>query len=84
MQIALRNVAIAPDAIRVKTGTTVKWTNYDPLEYNVTSVSGPQKLRSGNFGQGGSYQVVLNRPGVLHYLCTSYPTTMNATIEVVG
>jgi plastocyanin len=83
VQIALRNVSIAPDAIRVKAGTTVKWTNYDPLQYNVTSVSGPQKLLSGNFGQGGSYQVVLSLPGTLHYLCTNYPTTMNGTIEIV-
>ena len=84
VQIAMRNVSIAPDAIRVKAGTTVKWTNYDPLQYNVTSVSGPQRLRSGNFGQGGSFQVVLSKPGVLHYVCTNYPTTMNGTIEIVG
>ena len=63
VQIAMRNVSIAPNAIRVKAGTTVKWTNYDPLQYNVTSVSGPQQVRSGNFGRGGSFQVVLSKPG---------------------
>jgi len=84
VQVAMRNVSIAPDLIRVKAGTTVKWTNYDPLQYNVTSVSGPQKLASGNFGKGASYQAVLSHPGVLHYLCTNYPTTMNGTIEIVG
>ncbi len=84
VQIAMRNVSIAPNAIRVKAGTTVKWTNYDPLQYNVTSVSGPQKVRSGNFGRGGTFQVVLSKPGVMHYVCTNYPTTMNATIEIVG
>lgn len=84
VQIAMRNVSIAPDAIRVKAGTTVRWTNYDPLQYNVTSVSGPQQVRSGNFGRGGSFQVVLSKPGTLHYVCTNYPTTMNATIEIVS
>ena len=84
VQIAMRNVSIAPDAIRVKAGTTVKWTNYDALQYNVTSVSGPQRVRSGNFGQGGTFQVLLSKPGVLHYVCTNYPTTMNATIEIVS
>ncbi len=84
VQVAMRNVSLAPDAIRVKAGTTVKWTNYDPLQYNVTSVSGPQKLRSGNFGRGGTFQVVLSKPGVLRYVCTNYPTTMNGTIEIVG
>ncbi|HUH81796.1 MAG TPA: plastocyanin/azurin family copper-binding protein [Solirubrobacteraceae bacterium] len=83
VQIAYRNIAIAPDAIRVKAGTTVKWTNYDPIEHNVTSVSGPQTLRSRNFGQGGTYEAKLTRPGVVHYVSTTQPTTMNGTIEVV-
>ena len=52
-----RNISIAPDTIRVKAGTTIRWTNYDPLEHNVTSVSGPQKVASGNFGEGGTFQV---------------------------
>ena len=84
VQIAMRNVSLAPDTIRVKAGTTVKWTNYDPLQYNVTSVSGPQRVRSGNFGRGGTFQVVLSKPGVLRYVCTNYPTTMNGTIEIVS
>jgi len=84
VQIAYREIAIFPDAVRVKTGTTVRWTNYDPVEHNVTSVSGPQTLHSGNFGRGASYQVTLSRPGVIHYVSTTQPTTMNGTIEVVG
>jgi plastocyanin len=83
VQVALRNVSIAPDAIRVKEGTTVKWTNYDPIEHNVTSVGGPQRLDSGNFGQGGTYEAKLSRPGIVHYVSTGQPTTMNGTIEVV-
>ena len=84
VQIAYRYIAIFPDALRVKEGTTVRWTNYDTVEHNVTSVNGPQTLRSGNFGQGHSYQVVLSRPGTVHYVSTTQPTTMNGTIEVVG
>ncbi|HTY97045.1 MAG TPA: hypothetical protein VMB91_08405 [Solirubrobacteraceae bacterium] len=84
VQIAYRDIAIFPDVVRVKAGSTVKWTNYDPVEHNVTSVNGPQRLRSGNFGQGHSYQVVLSRPGTVHYVSTTQPTTMNGTIEVVG
>ena len=84
VQVAYRNISIAPDAIRVKTGTTVKWTNYDPIAHNVTSVSGPQTLRSGNFGQGASFEAKLTHAGVVHYVSTTQPTTMNGTIEVVG
>ena len=29
VQIAYRNIAIAPDTVRVKVGSTIRWTNYD-------------------------------------------------------
>jgi plastocyanin len=84
VQIAYRNIAIDPDTVRVKVGTTIRWTNYDPVEHNVTSVSGPARFASANFGQGKSFRVALSRAGLLHYLCTIHPTSMNGTIEVVG
>ncbi|HEX4188162.1 MAG TPA: plastocyanin/azurin family copper-binding protein [Solirubrobacteraceae bacterium] len=82
VQIAYRNIAIAPDTLRVKAGTTVRWTNYDPVEHNVTSRGGAASFASGNFGEGKTFEVKLTRPGVVHYLCTIHPTTMNGTIEV--
>ena len=84
VQIAMRNVTLSPVAIRVKAGSKIRWNNYDPLQHNVTSLGGPQRLSSGNFGEGGSYEVQLTRPGVIHYRCTNHPATMNGTIEVVG
>jgi plastocyanin len=81
--IAMRNITLSPDAIRVKVGSSVKWTNFDHVEHNVTSANGPQRLGSGNFGEGGTYEVMLSRPGVIHYVCTNHPATMNGTIEVV-
>ena len=45
VQIAYRNIAIAPDTLKVKVGTTVRWTNYDPVEHNVTSRGGPPGSR---------------------------------------
>jgi plastocyanin len=84
VQIAYRNIAIDPDTIRVKVGSTIKWTNYDSAQANVTSVSGPQRIASKNFGEGSSFEVKVERPGVIHYECTLYPTTMNGTIEVVS
>jgi len=84
VQIAYRNISIEPDTVRVKVGSTVRWTNYDSVQANVTSVSGPQKFASKNFGEGGTFEVKLTEPGVIHYECTLYPVTMNGTIEVVG
>jgi plastocyanin len=83
VQVAYRNIAIAPDLLKVKVGSTIKWTNYDSIEHNVTSQSGPQTFASKNFGEGGTFQVTVTKPGVIHYVCTIHPTTMNGTIEVV-
>ncbi len=81
--ISYHNIAIAPDALKVKVGSTIKWTNYDPVQHNVTSEGGPQKFASKNFGEGGTFEIKANKPGVIHYECTLHPTTMNGTIEVL-
>jgi plastocyanin len=81
--VAYRNITIAPNAIRVKVGSTIKWTNYDAIEHNVTSAGGPQTFASKNIGQGGTFEINTSRPGVIHYVCTIHPASMNATIEVV-
>jgi plastocyanin len=83
VQIAYHNIAIDPDTVRVKVGSTVKWTNFDPVEHNVTSKGGPTSFASKNFGEGHSFEVKLTKAGLIHYLCTNHPTTMNGTIEVV-
>ncbi len=84
VQIAYRNIAIDPDTVRAKVGSTIKWTNEDPEKCNVTSEGGPYKFASKDFGEGASFELKLTKPGVIHYECTHYPTTMNGTIEAVG
>jgi len=83
VQVDYRNITIDPDTLRVKVGTTVRWSNLDPVAHNVTSVSGPQRFASSNFGEGKSFSVKLTRPGTVHYECTNHPATMNGTIEVL-
>jgi plastocyanin len=84
VQIAYRDITIQPDTVRVKVGSTIKWTNYDSTQANVTSIGGPQRISSKSFGEGGTFEVKVKTPGVIHYECTLYPTTMNGTIEVVS
>jgi plastocyanin len=84
VQVAYHNIAIAPDTLKVKVGSTIRWTNSDAIEHNVTSRGGPAHFASGNFGEGKTFEVKLTAPGVIHYLCTIHPTSMNGTIEVVG
>jgi plastocyanin len=83
VQVAYRNITIAPDTLKVKVGSTVKWTNYDAIEHNVTSESGPQHFASNDLGESGTYEVTLTKPGVIHYECTIHPASMNGTIEVL-
>jgi plastocyanin len=83
VQIAYRNIAIDPDTLKVKVGSTLKWTDYDSVQHNVTSKDGPAKFASQDFGENGTYEVKALKPGVIHYLCTLHPASMNGTIEVV-
>ena len=83
IDVAYRNITIQPDTLRVKVGSTIRWTNFDPVAHNVTNTRGPQKLASGNLGPGATFSVRVNHPGLLHYLCTIHPASMNGTIEVV-
>jgi plastocyanin len=83
VQIAYRNIAIAPDTVKVKVGSTIKWTNYDSVEHNVTSKGGVATFHSKNLGEGESFEIKATKPGIIHYECTIHPTTMNGTIEVV-
>jgi plastocyanin len=83
VQIAYHNIAIDPDTVKVKVGSTIKWTNQDPVEHNVTSEGGPAKFASKGFGENGTYELKVTKPGVIHYECTIHPASMNGTIEVV-
>jgi plastocyanin len=84
VQIAYRNITIAPDTVRVKVGSTIKWTNFDEIAHNVTSERGPQKFASKDFNQGGTFEIKATEPGVINYECTIHPASMNGTVEVVG
>jgi plastocyanin len=83
VQIAYRNIAISPDTLKVRVGSTISWRNFDAIEHNVTSEGGPQRFASKNFGEGAGFEIKAERPGVLHYECTIHPTSMNGTIEIV-
>jgi len=84
VRIVYRNITIRPDTLRVRVGSTLVWTNEDPIQHNVTSVKGRQRFASGNFGQGRSFEVRLRRTGLIDYECTIHPATMNGAIEVVS
>jgi plastocyanin len=83
VQIAYRNIAINPDTVRVKVGSTLVWTDYDDVTHNVTSQSGPAHFASANLHEGSKFSYKVTKPGLIHYECTYHPASMNGTIEVV-
>jgi plastocyanin len=84
VRISYHEISIEPDTLKVKVGSTIEWTNQDSVEHNVTSASGPTKFASKNFGEGGTFEIKVTKPGVIHYRCTLHPATMNGAIEVVS
>jgi plastocyanin len=84
VKIKYHEISIEPDTLKVKAGSTIEWSNEDPIEHNVTSASGPTKFASKNFGEGGTFKVTVTKPGVINYRCTLHPATMNGSIEVVS
>lgn len=83
IKVAYKEIAIEPDTVKAKVGSTIKWTNEDPQKCNVTSEGGAYKFASKDFGEGGTFELKLDKPGTIHYECTYYPATMNGAIEVV-
>ena len=82
--VAQKNIAFVPSSVSVAKGTTVKWTNQDSVNHDVTKKSGPGPDFSsgqGNLARGASYQQTFNTSGTINYVCTVHPG-MAGTITV--
>jgi plastocyanin len=82
--VSMKNIQFSPRALTVAKGTTVKWTNDDSLNHDVTKKSGPGpdfSSGSGNLARGATYQQTLSTPGTINYVCTVHPG-MTGTINV--
>ena len=83
IKVTYKEFAIEPDTVKAKVGSTIEWTNDNTEKCNVKSEGGPYTFDSGSLPEGRTFVLKLDKPGTIHYECTSYPTTMNGTIEVV-
>jgi plastocyanin len=71
VRAAIRGMAFAPAHIEVAAGTTVEWTNADPLEHTVTSPDGA--FDSGLIPPGGRWRHTFTEPGEYPFACTPHP-----------
>ena len=78
--VTMLNIQFNPKSVTAKVGQTVKWTNQDSVDHNVTATSG-ETFKSKNFGKGGTYVYKLDKAGTIQYVCTIHPG-MTGTIVV--
>jgi plastocyanin len=64
--------------ITVPVGTTVVWTNNDPVAHTVTDVD--QAWDSGLFDQGVTFSKTFSEPGEYPYYCIPHPMMIGKVI----
>jgi plastocyanin len=64
--------------VTVSVGTTVVWTNNDPVAHTVTDVD--QVWDSGLFDQGGTFAKTFTEPGTYSYYCIPHPMMIGKVI----
>ena len=84
-EVWIQNMAFLPSTITITGGTTITWTNKDPMAHTVTSDkglfdSGPISS-AGAYSGGGTWSNIFNNPGIYPYHCSIH-TTMTATVIV--
>jgi plastocyanin len=84
--VEIRTFQFAPDTIRVKAGTRIRWTNQDDIEHTVTA--GIPEKRDTRFdgtlkAKGANYETTFDRPGTFTYFCDRHQF-MRGTVVVSG
>ena len=65
--------------IEITVGTTIEWTNQDPLAHTVTANDG--SFDSGLIQPGDKWSYTFTAPGTFDYFCTPHPF-MKAVVVV--
>jgi plastocyanin len=77
--ISVANMAFNPATVTIPLGTTVTWTNTDPVAHTVTATGGA--FNSGHLNPGQSFSHTFTTAGTFDYQCTYHPY-MKGTIVV--
>jgi plastocyanin len=67
----IKSLTFQPSRIEIVTGTTVVWTNDDPLEHSVTAIDGT--FDSGLIAPGASWRHTFTKPGTYQFSCRPHP-----------
>ncbi len=78
-EVKIDNFSFNPPALKVKTGTTIHWTNRDDMPHNV--VAEDKTFRSKVMDTDEQFSFTFDKPGTYSYFCGLHPR-MRATITV--
>jgi amicyanin len=81
VQVDIVNFKFTPDALTVKVGTTVNWTNHDDIAHTVSFTG--SGVHSGVLARNGSYSHAFTAPGTYAYICSIHPF-MHGTVIVTS
>ncbi|HEU4558431.1 MAG TPA: cupredoxin family copper-binding protein [Longimicrobium sp.] len=79
VKAGMRNLAYVPGRIEIEAGTTVEWTNNDPLAHTVTADNGA--FDSGLIASGRTWRYTFTTPGTYPFHCNPHPF-MKGTVVV--
>ncbi|HKW80305.1 MAG TPA: cupredoxin family copper-binding protein [Casimicrobiaceae bacterium] len=77
-RVVIDGLKYEPEALTVKRGDTIVWTNKDPFPHTVTA---PGKFDSHDIAAGASWKYVARSAGQYDYICTLHPN-MKGTLRV--
>jgi len=78
-EVFIQGIAFNPATITVAAGTTITWTNKDPITHTVTSDS--KLWDSGSVGPNGTFSFTFATAGTFPYHCNVHPS-MTASVTV--
>jgi plastocyanin len=76
--VKIGNFTFGPQELKIKTGTTVTWTNEDDIPHTVVS---PNSFRSKVLDTDGKYSFTFTTQGTYKYFCSLHPH-MTGTVIV--
>jgi len=88
-EVKISNFAFVPQAITIKAGDTVTWTNEDSVPHDVASNPHPTHtdlpgLRSGELQKGQSYNFTFTQAGTWGYHCHLHPSMAGTVVVEEG
>lgn len=75
-KVVMKNTSFQPAELTVKAGTTVTWTNEDPVEHTVSG----DGWDSGPISKGQTFKHTFDKAGTYSYQCTIHPTMTGKVI----